>query len=106
LQELAKVKPHVVQNHYDPFNQDREVLSFCRKRGIQFVAYSSLNKAAINHPIIQDLAEKYHRTPAQIILKWLTQQDIVVLPRSINSNHIVSHQSTPVVMLTCYTTEG
>jgi diketogulonate reductase-like aldo/keto reductase len=88
LWDFAKVKPHVVQNHYDPITQDREVLSFCRKNKIQFVAYSSLSKTAINHSVIQDLAQKYHRTPAQIILKWLMQQDIVVLPRSTNLNHI------------------
>ncbi len=78
-----------MQNHHDPYSQDREVLSFCRKHNIQFTAYSSLNKAAMNHAVVQDLAQKYHRTPSQIILKWLTQQDIVVLPRSTSLNHIV-----------------
>eukprot|EP00029_Vermamoeba_vermiformis_P012278 TRINITY_DN7096_c0_g1_i1.p1 TRINITY_DN7096_c0_g1~~TRINITY_DN7096_c0_g1_i1.p1 ORF type:complete len:320 (-),score=51.71 TRINITY_DN7096_c0_g1_i1:57-1016(-) len=88
LWDFAEVKPHVVQNHYDPFSQDREVLSFCRKHDIQFTAYSSLSKAAMNHPVVQDLAQKYRRTPSQIILKWLMQQDIIVLPRSTNLNHI------------------
>lgn len=39
-------------------------------------------------PAVLSLAEKYRKTPAQILLRFLTQKDIIVIPRSTNPEHI------------------
>jgi hypothetical protein len=52
VQEFAEIPPHVVQNYFTPFHQDRAVLTFCHQHRIQFQAYSSLSKEALTHPLI------------------------------------------------------
>jgi len=88
LMGLAEVPPHVVQNYFTPLQQDRAVLDFCRQHHIQFQAYSSLTRQALSHPLIETLAAKYHKSPAQIIIRWLTQENIVAIPKSNNLQHI------------------
>ena len=39
-------------------------------------------------PAVLSLAEKYRKTPAQVLLRFLTQKDIIVIPRSTNPEHI------------------
>ena len=57
--------------------------AFCQDRGIQLEAYSPLaNATRLDHPTITFLAAHYERSPAQILLRWALQHDIVVVPRS------------------------
>ncbi|GAF36246.1 oxidoreductase [Lentilactobacillus farraginis DSM 18382 = JCM 14108] len=60
-----------------------------RKRGIVTEAWSPLGRgsAALKEPIIQKLAEKYHKNVGQIILRWHIQRGIVPIPKSTNLNH-------------------
>lgn len=46
------------------------------------------DKNLINEPVFTELAEKYHQTPAQIILKWHNQMGCIVIPGSRNPEHI------------------
>lgn len=42
-------------------------------------------------PIVQKLAEKYHKTPAQIVLRWDLQHEVVTIPKSSHSNRIAEN---------------
>ncbi len=46
------------------------------------------DKALINEPVFAKLAEKYGKTPAQIILRWHTQMGFIVIPGSKNPDHV------------------
>lgn len=103
LLEKAKFKPNIVQSWFDPYHQPWELVQFCRDHGIIFQAYSSLgtqwsHRAETNYrnPILSEpdlvfLAEKYSKSVPQIVLRWLLQEDILVIPRSNSIKHIAQN---------------
>lgn len=95
---FARVKPSIVQNYHDILHQDWGVIDLCKKHGIAYQAYSSFggthSSGIDNHaPFlsskpVQHLADKYGKTPAQIILKWIMQLDLLTIPKSNQIQHI------------------
>ena len=92
LQEILEnfdVVPSVNQVEFHPFLYQEELLQFCRDSNIQLEAYSPLTRAEkLNHPILIQLAKKYGKTSAQILIRWSLQHDLVVIPKSIHENRI------------------
>lgn len=87
--------PDLIQNWMDPYHQDREVREFCRKHGIQYMAYSSFgtqwNKRinpVLNSPVLLEIANKHSVSVTQVILSWLKQLNVVSLPKSTSKQHI------------------
>jgi len=70
-------------------NQSR-MLASCRSKGMGFEAYSPLGRGAVlDNPIVQQIARSHGRTPGQIVLRWLVQQQgIITIPRSTNPQRI------------------
>ncbi|KRM10903.1 aldo/keto reductase [Lentilactobacillus farraginis] len=83
------VTPAVNQIEVHPYWVQERMLEEDRKRGIVTEAWSPLGRgsAALKEPIIQKLAEKYHKNVGQIILRWHIQRGIVPIPKSTNLNH-------------------
>jgi len=92
LEELlatSSVVPAVNQVEFSPFLYQKELLEFCRAHGIQLEAYSPLTRSnKFNHPTITSAAAKYGKTPAQIMIRWALQHDVVVIPKSANKQRI------------------
>lgn len=87
--ETSDVVPTVNQVEFSPFLFQRELLAFCREHGIQLEAYSPLTQGRkLDHPAIVAASRKYGRTPAQILIRWALQHDIVVIPKSTNPARI------------------
>jgi diketogulonate reductase-like aldo/keto reductase len=90
LEELlarCNVVPAVNQIELSPYNYlfRKEVVDLCRARGISLEAYSPLTKAhRLNDPKLTAMAQKYNKTPAQILIRWALQQGFVVIPKSTN----------------------
>ena len=42
----------------------------------------------LDNPVVAELAKKHNKTPGQIILRWLIQRDIIVIPKSVNPGRI------------------
>lgn len=86
LQELlkdAEVKPAVNQIEYHPHLTQEDVLQFCKENYIQMQAWSPLKKGQIlKEPIIKELAVKYDKSAAQIILRWDLQNGVITIPKS------------------------
>ncbi|HEU5004841.1 MAG TPA: aldo/keto reductase [Candidatus Saccharimonadales bacterium] len=80
----SKLTPAVNQIELHPFiyEQQRPVLDFCKQQGIVVEAYSPLARGGVNHPTLSKIADIYHKSPAQIMLRWATQQGTVPLPKS------------------------
>ena len=66
----------------------REIHRFCLEQGIQIVAYSPLKGIDRGYPALEQLAQKYSRTPAQIALRWLIQRGMNPIPRSYDRERI------------------
>ncbi len=92
LEELlgrAKVPPAVNQVEFHPFLFQRELLELCRRQGIQLEAYAPLVQARrLDHPVVVRIAAKHSRTPAQVLLRWGIEHEVVVIPKSVRPERI------------------
>ena len=84
-------KPSIVQNEFHPHLFNLKLLRLCKKHNIRFQAYGSLgngNPTLLQDQLINMLSEKYHKTPAQILLQWANQHGCIIMPKSKNVNRI------------------
>jgi diketogulonate reductase-like aldo/keto reductase len=66
-----------------------ELLGFCKNNKIQLEPYSPLTRGKrLNHPNIIAMAKSYDKTPAQVLVRWILQHDIIVIPKSIHEARI------------------
>lgn len=88
----AEVVPAVDQVEFHPRLLQPDLLKFCREHGVQMEAWSPLMQGQIiSEPRVQQLAAKYARTPAQIVLRWDLQHEVVTIPKSIRAERIVEN---------------
>jgi diketogulonate reductase-like aldo/keto reductase len=92
LEELlasSPIIPAVNQVEFSPFLYQRDLLGFCRDKGIQLEAYSPLTQGKkLKHPTLVALAGKYGKTPAQILIRWAIEHELVVIPKSARRSRI------------------
>lgn len=90
IMEECEVVPVVNQVECHPYFQQKELKDFCKKSNIIVEAYSPLmnGKDVLKDEVIKGLAEKYRRTPAQVILRWHIQTGVVVIPKSVTPSRI------------------
>ncbi len=94
LEELmaeARVPPAVNQIELHPFNfrSRRDVMDYCRREEIVLEAYSPLTKAQrLDDPVVGEIAQAHHRTPAQILIRYGLEKGAVSLPKSANRDRI------------------
>ena len=85
----AKVKPMVNQVEFHPYLTQKELLSYCNEENIQLEAWSPLMQGeVVRVDVIKELAEKYGKTPAQIVLRWDLQHGVVTIPKSVKEHRI------------------
>ncbi|HIR53577.1 MAG TPA: aldo/keto reductase [Candidatus Onthovicinus excrementipullorum] len=88
---ICEVKPAVLQTEVHPYSQEKELKQFLNKEGIVIQAWYPLghgDRALIQEPVFTELAEKYGKSNAQIILRWHIQDGNIVIPGSKNPAHI------------------
>lgn len=89
MNSYAKVIPAVNQVELHVFLQQPELVKYCNEHGIVIEAYSPLAHAReMDEPVIAELARKYGKTYAQIMLRWCIQKGWVVLPKSVSPERI------------------
>jgi len=86
LEEAAKVSPEpLVCNQVEchPFLNQDKVIAACRKRGMAVVAYSPIARGgAKGNEVLESIGKTHGKSAAQVSLRWLIQQGIVVIPRT------------------------
>lgn len=91
LYRAARIKPAVLQNRfYAETNYDRALRAFCRQQGIVYQSFWTLsaNPHLLSQGTIAKLAEDYGRTPAGILFRYLTQEDVVPLTGTTSMAHM------------------
>ncbi|MGB2981473.1 MAG: aldo/keto reductase [Candidatus Zixiibacteriota bacterium] len=92
LLERSSTIPVVNQVEFSPYLYQKDLLEFCRKSKIQLEAYSPLTKGhKLNDPKLVTLASKYSKSPAQILIGWALQHEMVVIPKSSKRERITEN---------------
>jgi len=85
----AEVPPVVNQVQFSPFEFRRGLLDGCDRRGVALEAYSPLGTGRhLRDRKVARVAERLARTPAQVLIRWALQRDVVVLPKSTHQERI------------------
>lgn len=88
---VCEIEPAVLQTEAHPYAQQTELKAFLNQRGIVIQAWYPLghgDKALMDENLFGELAAKYGKSNAQIILRWHTQVGNIVIPGSKNPDHI------------------
>lgn len=103
LLAYCKVRPSVLQIEHHPYLTQSALVDYCQREGIAVTAYSSFgpqsfieldnprvkeNPLLLEHPTILEIATEMQRTPAQVLLRWATQRNIAVIPKSNNQQRL------------------
>lgn len=87
--ELASVPPVIDQVLLSPFDYRRALLDEGRGRNVTFEAYSPLGTGRhLSNPTVSRIAARSGRTPAQVLLRWGLQRDLIVIPKSTHRERI------------------
>jgi len=92
--------PAVNQVEWSPLLFDPETLAEHRARDIALEGYSALRGGTLEHPAIVEIAKRTGRTPAQVIIRWHLQHDVIVIPKSVNADRIRSNADVADFTLT------
>lgn len=88
----AEIKPMINQVEYHPRLTQKELQMFCKEQGIQMEAWSPLMQGQLlDNDILQEIANKYDKSIAQIILRWDLQNEVVTIPKSTKEHRIIAN---------------
>ena len=89
-----KVVPAVNQVETHPFNQQVENNNLMKKYNVQIEAWAPFaegKRNLFNDERLADIARKHHKSVAQVVLRWLIQRNIVVIPKSTHKERIIEN---------------
>lgn len=81
------------QVEYHPFLAQTDLLELCRENDMMLTAYSPLARGhALRDPTLKEIGESHDKSPAQVILRWLIQQDnVAAIPKAASHQHRVAN---------------
>jgi diketogulonate reductase-like aldo/keto reductase len=89
---VSRIKPAAVQVEAHPYLPEWDLLDFCREHGIVVQAFAPLGHAmepkVVDDPVITSIAQRIHKTPAQVALAWAVQRGTAFLTTSTTLRHI------------------
>jgi 2,5-diketo-D-gluconate reductase A len=89
-----QVVPAVNQIECHPFNQQIETQKFLQDNNVQIESWGPFAEGRHNifeNEVLRSIAGKYGKTVAQVILRWLTQREVVAIPKSVRKERIVEN---------------
>jgi len=82
IDETGRI-PSVNQVQVHPYYGKREIFTVCAEYGIAIEAWSPLGQATVlDDAVLVEIAHKHGRTPAEVVLRWHTQQGRIVIPKT------------------------
>ncbi|MGG1312758.1 MULTISPECIES: aldo/keto reductase [Cohnella] len=91
LMGSCKIKPMVNQVELHPQLTQKPLLAFCNREGIQVESWRPLMQGRLDAPLLKELADKYGKTPAQIVIRWHLQLGLVTIPKSVRAERIAEN---------------
>lgn len=94
LLDGSEIVPMVDQVEFHPYLLQPELMEFCRTHRIRFEAWSPLMQGEVfNVPELIPLAQKYGKNPAQLVLRWDLQHEVVTIPKSVHRERIAGNSA-------------
>ena len=94
LMKTASIFPAVNQIESNPYFNNQELIDLCQGQQIAIEVYSPLGgtgSTLLSDPVLSGLAKKYQKNPAQIVLRWHLQRNLIVFPKSTHKDRIISN---------------
>lgn len=95
IEKISNTLPVLNQIESHPLMNNQELIDYCQERNIQVGAWSPLgnrvSKYILSFYPLVNIANKYNKTPAQIVLRWHIQRNVIVIPKSIHRERILSN---------------
>lgn len=92
--------PMINQVEISPYNTNKEIISYCKGKGVQLEAFATFGTTKKNpvaatdlleNEIIINISKKYGKTPSQVILRWVLEQGISVVPKARSEKHLLEN---------------
>jgi 2,5-diketo-D-gluconate reductase A len=85
----GEITPAVDQIEVNPYLTQDEVRQFCAEHQIAVEAWSPLGRGSVlGDPTIDDIARRYRKTPAQVVLRWHIERGNIIFPKSVTMARI------------------
>ncbi|SFM41755.1 aldo/keto reductase [Salibacterium qingdaonense] len=92
LMKIAKVKPMVNQVEFHPRLFQKDLLEYCQTHDIQLEAWRPLGQGdLLDADPVQRIAEKHGKKPAQVLIRWSMENNVVTIPKSVTPERIKSN---------------
>ncbi|UJF15199.1 aldo/keto reductase [Jeotgalibaca sp. MA1X17-3] len=94
MKEFARIMPMINQVETHPYFPQNELRDYMQKEEIAHQAWGPLSQGKsdlLMHPLLYEIGKKYGKTPAQITLKWHTERNTIVIPKSVHSRRIAEN---------------
>ncbi|GKU79939.1 aldo/keto reductase [Paenibacillus sp. L3-i20] len=91
LQDLmasSTIVPMVNQVEYHPLLTQQELHNFSKENHIQLMAWSPLMQGNLDQSVLAEIGAKYGKSPAQVVLRWDLQNEVVTIPKTINPERL------------------
>lgn len=85
------MKPVINQIEINPWYQQKQAVNFLQQDNIQAQAWAPFAEGKhdiFKNQILQEIGDHYHKTISQVILRWLIQRNIIVIPKSVDPQHL------------------
>lgn len=94
LMKDAEIKPVINQIEFHPYLTQTKVREYCKNNNIQVEAWSPLMTGQLlENEVLKDIADKYNKTTAQVILRWDLENQVITIPKSTNEGRILENSN-------------
>ncbi len=94
LMSDAEIKPVINQVEFHPYLTQHKVREYCKNNNIQVEAWSPLMTGKLlDNEVLKEIATKYNKTTAQVILRWDIDSEVVTIPKSTNEGRILENSN-------------
>ncbi|GBB89242.1 hypothetical protein RclHR1_15920004 [Rhizophagus clarus] len=107
LLRYARIKPSVLQIEHSPYLTQERLVNYAKSQGLAVTGYSNFSNLSyvgfiphakeapilFDQPVIKELAGRYNKSPAQIVLKWCVQRQIAIIPKSKNHDRLAQNRN-------------
>lgn len=96
LKEVSDITPAVNQFEISPLNRHQDLIDYCKTNGIAVQAMSTFShyrsveprEELFDSPILKDISQMHNKSIVQIVLRWMLQQDFIMIPKTWSFDHL------------------